>query len=308
MKTRGPAFVLALLAAFGPGLAGAEPARVGDLLARLEPVPEIAVEDLQAGLLARKANLILPADAPRVAALQALATAAGVRFRRAGSGILGSHVTNTGPLNASMHPSGLRDRSLTAPVKALLAPWWSPATGLDHDTQFGEWSATLPDDGQRRLIEVLSLLDHPRPQLPPALVAPETPSPTASLAGLTTWEDLAARLSCPVVTTVLWPAVPAVSTVAELVPALTAAGVPAAWVHGALCLGDRHDRQDATEATAVACLPLPPRTPAERILPVWDEPGWGTMVRGNFVIAVATPAALQDLQARFDAVDRGEQP
>ena len=280
---------------------------LGDLIGRLEPLPEVPVADLESGLLRRSVTVVIPPGARRNATLQALACAGQVRFRATGAGMLGKSLTAPGPWSSQVHPSGLRERGMVDQVRPLLEPWWSSSCGLDHDPQYGDWTATLPPAGHQRLIALLSLLGQPLPVVPPDLPAPETPHPAAPL-GVTNWEALAARTGCPVASTVPWPAVPPVATVAELVPALAVAGIPAAWVHGALCLGDVRDRQDPAESTVIACLPVPPRSTPQAVLPAWNEPGWGVLIQGSFLIAIATPAALQDLQARLDAFDRGELP
>ena len=298
-----------LLVLLRTALPSAEPT-VGDAVARLDPAPVVAVEDLESGILRRAARVVLPPGADRLAALQAVATAAGLRFRAAGGGFLGTALPPVGSPVARTHPSGLRERGLQAQVQPLLAPWWSPATGMDHDPEFGTWTATLPEGGQERLVQVLSLLGSPRPVLPPLVAAPATPHPAIPVDG-TTWPAVAERLGAPIALApaqASWPPVPAVTRVADLVPALRRAGVPSAWIHGALCLGDERDRQDPAEVTEVACLPLPPRTLASRVLPRWDESGWGVVVRGPWLVAVATPAALHALQARCDAADREDLP
>ena len=87
----------------------------------------------------------------------------------AGAGMLGKSLTAPGPWSSQVHPSGLRERGMVDQVRPLLEPWWSSSCGLDHDPQYGDWTATLPPAGHQRLIALLSLLGQP---LPPAAGPP----------------------------------------------------------------------------------------------------------------------------------------
>ncbi len=276
---------------------------------------------------------------------QALAHAAGLWWIDTADGLL---LTSTRrlPLSAlsartlssAMLVDSHADLQAEELVTRLLEPWRTTGEIL-HDRATGAWSATLDDAGHARLVELLSLLQSPRPWAPALLPDAPATDPAGLVSGAqlhpgswSAWCDelaLAAELSVSLEPGLdrgaTAPAVALSGTRAELPRALAAVGLRAALIRGVLCVGRNvpTDSQHPALRRRLAVIPLPhlitdnpagqrlADTLRQRILPsAWDQPGWGlawlptTATRQGFLLAAADPLTIHALLDALTLLDR----
>lgn len=289
---------------------------------------------------------------------QALAHAAGLWWATdvtGGTVLTGDARPPRGPLHARTHSSGLRNQPALEPlVRALTGPWLglSPGTSaratpdvsadaatLDYLPDTGLWQATLDDQGQAQLIQVLGLLQQPLPGVPPLLPDPQTPEPSRRLVGavrVMPWGDWCAALAeatgnsvslAPEVSTRPAPAIAAL-TIADLPTALASAGLRGVCLHGVWCISAvsvPDEREHPAQRRRLGVVPLPHLAAddaagrklaaalRERVIPsAWTQPGWSmswlTTIPGlpaahGLLIAGDAPAIHAVLDA-CDVLDR----
>lgn len=183
-----------------------------------------------------------------------------------------------GPVEVRTLSSTLRRQpQVQALVERLLTPWLGGPAGLSYLPSEGLWSATLDSDGQRQLVELLSLCERPSAQAVSRVADPATPDLRAIIANelsVRSWptlvEGLAQALQAPVA---LSPRVRlrnfpvdgvrlSRQTLGQVAESLRAQGISANWCHGVLCLGDlslpteRVERQHPAQRRRLATIPI----------------------------------------------------
>jgi hypothetical protein len=168
--------------------------------------------------------------------------------------LLNGRHTPRGALSVRVVTSSLRGREDLQPLVArLLAPWLDGRSGVSYLPHDGHWSAALDDDGHRRLIEVLSLLERPQAQAASRIPSPDEPDPrrtTTEAVVAHTWPALVDGLARALGTSVaLSPrlrlrAFPASGVrvarmpLGEVTATLSRHGFTAHWIDGVLCLAE----------------------------------------------------------------------
>ncbi len=241
----------------------------------------------------------------------------------------------SGQRSAGAYPTGLHGRPGLVPlVRAAMVPWLGGDAAISADPDTGQWSASLDGDGHARLVELLSILQHPQPLVPPLL-----PDPGSALAGrqserpiqATSWGGLAERLATAFrLTTALEGAI-APSTPCQVdlpagplsqLPALLAAhGIHVALIRGALCLGRTPplDREHPAARRRLAVLPiahLARRTGDDALIAsillrqvdpaAWKLPGWTIipMDDPHCLVVAADIATIHRVAAAMARIER----
>ncbi len=239
-----------------------------------------------------------------------------------------------GQRSAGVHPTGLHGRPGLIPlVRAAMAPWLGGDAATTSDPATGQWSASLDSDGHARLIELLSILQHPEPLVPPLV-----PDAGSAIGGrrsqeslqATTWGGLAQRLAAAYhLSTALAGTIPP-DTPCQVdlpagplneVPALLAPkGIQAAVLRGALCLGRTppDDREHPAARRRLAVLPIAHLATRRgddaliasiilrRVDPAgWKQPGWTIIPLDDphCLIVAADTATIHHVVAALAAIE-----
>ncbi len=271
---------------------------------------------------------------------QAVANAAGLWWVDTTDGIVLTSARRLPPTTLSSRsiPSGLLvDPQAEALVPRLLEPWRTGGEIL-HDPATGMWIATLDNAGHARLVELLSLLQLPRPWAPALLAEDPALDPTRPLNGSlrpgswSAWCDelaLAADLSVSLEPGIdqgaTAPALVLGGTRADLPRLLAGVGLRASLIRGVCCIGRAPavDRQHPALRRRLAAIPLPhlvndaatgqrvAEALRRQVLPArWNEPGWGlewiptTATRPGFLLIAADPPTIHMVLDALDVLDR----
>lgn len=173
-----------------------------------------------------------------------------------------SAIPPRGALSARTMTSTLRRQPALVPIaEHLLAPWLGGQAGLSYLPNEGQWSASLDEDGHRRLVEFLSLCERPASQAASRLADADTPDQRRLLSAeisVRSWPALVTELAQATQTSVAlsprlrlrtFPTdgvkIPQV-TLAQLSETLRQHGIAARWCRGVLCLGENSVTQART--------------------------------------------------------------
>jgi hypothetical protein len=165
-----------------------------------------------------------------------------------------SAIPPRGALSARTLSSTLRSQpALEQLAEHLLAPWLGGQAGLSYLPNEGQWSASLDEDGHRRLVEFLSLCERPTSQAASRIADADTPDQRRLLGAeisVRSWPALVTELAQSLQTSVAlsprlrlrtFPAdgvkLPRLA-IAQLGDALRPNGIAARWCRGVLCLGE----------------------------------------------------------------------
>lgn len=318
---------------------------LGELAQLSDEAPSLAFDVATTAAATRPATLALRKAEP-LALRQAVAHAAGLWWAidpASGKASLTAdpHLPR-GVLRVRAHPSGLlRNAQVEAAVRTLLAPWMGRPAGstggdatLSYDPAGGTWTAVLDADGQAQLVDLLSLLQLPRPQAPDLVPDDETPDPrapvTAALdpgswsawtAGLATALGASVSLAPGLDDGATAPALTLAGTRGEVAATLARAGLRATAIHGVWCLGRDvpEDRQHPALRRRLAVLPIPHlaadeeagqriATVVREALPVstWQQPGWDLRwsVPSHGLLVAADAATIHRVLDALDVLDR----
>ncbi|HEX3132060.1 MAG TPA: hypothetical protein VHX44_00590, partial [Planctomycetota bacterium] len=161
-----------------------------------------------------------------------------------------------GALSARTLTSTLRRQPALEPLaEHLLAPWLGGQAGLSYLPNEGQWSASLDEDGHRRLVEFLSLCERPASQAASRVSDADTPDQRRLLGAeisVRSWPALVTELAQATQASISlsprlrlrpFPAdgvkLPRMA-IAQLDTALRQNGIAARWCRGVLCLGENH--------------------------------------------------------------------
>ncbi|MBA3683749.1 MAG: hypothetical protein H0W72_00660 [Planctomycetes bacterium] len=233
----------------------------------------LAPGDAVIGLADRPVRLVLAGASPS-AVRQALAHALACWWARSADGIViyqRGAVLPLGPLSSRTISSGLpgtvaNERRLCQ----LLAPWLGDRrTGLAAVDDGSLWAATLDADGHARLVETLGVLERGEPRCPPLIGDPEAVDPDRRMAhrvAALEWpayivalaDATGLSISCaPGIEAGKPPALDA-CRLGDIPARLGERGVPAAIVHGVICLGTAasEEREHPALRRRLALLPV----------------------------------------------------
>ena len=249
-----------------------------------------------------------------------------------------------GVLRVRAHPTALlRDAEAEVAVRTLISPWLGRPAGspggeatLAYDPAAGTWTAVLDADGQAQLVDLLTLLQLPRPQAPDLVPDDGTPDPRIPVSAAIdpgSWSAWTATLSAALGASVSLapglddgataPAVVLTGTRGDVAPALARIGLRAAAIQGVWCIARDipEDRQHPALRRRIAVLPIPHLAADEaagrRIstavraslgASTWEQPGWdlrwSAPSRGLLVAADA--ATIHRVLDALDVLDRLE--
>lgn len=238
------------------------------------------VDLLVAGINRTQVSLCL-VDAGPDACRQALAFALDCWWARDADGAIvlsGGERPPHGAMEVRTLTSTLRRQTqIQGLVERLMAPWLGGPAGVSYLPSDGLWSATLDQEGHRRLVELLSLCERPLAQAVSRVTDPGTPDPrrlTTRELSAHSWttlvDGLAQVLQAPVALSprLRLRAFPSSGTnfrrqsVREVTDSLRSLGLTAYWCHGVLCLGEtslpkeRGDRQHPAQRRRLAIIPI----------------------------------------------------
>jgi hypothetical protein len=298
---------------------------------------------LASGVSTTRASLVL-ADAGTASCRQALAFALDCWWADGPAGqitlLTGRHLPQ-GPLQVQSLGSTLRRQSEVLPlVERLMVPWLGGDAGISLLPSDGLWTATLDGEGQRRLLELLTLLERPAPQVSSHVPDAAQPDPrrfTTAPLRATSWVALMegiGRVSgislslSPLLRLRVFPAGGIElerQPLGSLVQALQAHGVTATWCRGVLCLGEAGrapelvEREHPGQRRRLAVIPighlvsgpfdgeLVATALRTRVAPAWwTQPGAGLVHIERFraLLVAADPATQQAVLAALGAIDR----
>lgn len=238
------------------------------------------VDLLVAGISRTQASLSLVNAGPD-ACRQALAFALDCWWARDADGAIALS-TGERPPHGEMEVRTLtstlrRQPQIQRLVERLLVPWLGGPAGVSYLPSEGLWSATLDQDGHRRLVELLSLCERPLAQAASRVPDPGTPDfrrLTTRELSAHSWATLVEGLAQVMqVSVALSPRLrlrtfPSTGTsfprqsVGELTDSVRSLGIAAYWCQGVLCLGEpslpkeRGERQHPAQRRRLAIIPL----------------------------------------------------
>ena len=317
--------------------------------------PSLAFDLATSPVGAKPITVCLRAAEP-AAVRQALAFSVGVWWAEDAAG--GVSLTSDarpprGPLRARTHSSGLRNTPATEKlVRELAAPWLGAGPGfgptgdrqelatLTYVPENGLWLATLDANGQARLVEILTLLQLPTPNVPPLVPDPGTPLGDQLLSnpiGVMPWSDWVTALASATGHSVsLAPGIAGVRaapeirarTIAEIPAALAIAGIRSACIQGVWSLsstGVPDDREHPVQRLRYGIIPLPhlaaddaagQRLAANlrtHVVPdAWTRPGWDLawlptiagIAPAKGLLIAADPGTIHAVMDACDVLDR----
>lgn len=312
---------------------------LGGLAGLTEASPGLAY-DVATGAAGNAPITLSLREAAPATVRQALAHAAGLWWIDTPDGIVLTSARRLPPgeLSARSIPSGLlKDPQAEELVPRLLEPWRTGGE-IIHDPATGMWVATLDSAGHAQLVELLSLLQRPRPWAPALLADEPALDPSRPIAGALhpgSWSawcdelaqaaDLSVSLEPGLDQGATAPALALGGTRADLPRLLAAVGLRATLIRGVCCIGraPASDRQHPALRRRLAAIPLPHlvdssadgRRVAEalqrQVLPTrWSEPGWdvewipATTSRTGFLLVAADPPTIHAVLDALDVLDR----
>ena len=309
--------------------------------------PELAFEIATTADASRPVTLALFSAAP-VARDQALAFAAGAWWAIDTDG--NSQLTRApapphGRLRADRRPYNLSaDPTAITLVTTALAPWTTRIPGdavregtLGYDPASASWFATLDDAGHNRLLDVLTLLQTPRPQAPallPDLGLPPSETIYAVDVPGGAWRDwcqqfataVSANVSIdPTLAATIPPPLSAHGGMRDIQAALSVQGIASQCLAGTWCLGPSAqipviaNREHPAQRSRLAFIPIPHllqegvtgEALAEALRaavapPAWTLPGWTLSWRPTVqaLIVIADPPTIHAVLDALDSLDR----
>ena len=322
-------------------------AALGELDQLSSDAPSLAFDIATSADATRPATLVLRAAQP-LALRQAVAFAAGLWWvvdpATGRASLTADGHLPRGVLRVRAHPTGLLGNAeIEAAVRTLIAPWLGrPAASsggdatITYDPASGTWTAVLDADGQSQLVDLLLLLQLPRPQVPDLVPDDETPDPRTPVAASLdpgSWSAWAVALSAALDGSVSLapgldsgataPAVALSGTRGEAAAALERAGLQAAAIHGVWCIGraSPEDRQHPALRRRIAVLPIPhlaaDDAAGRRIASAvrvalgastWRNPGWDLhwSAPSHGLLVAADAVTIHRTLDVLDRLDRGE--
>ncbi len=264
--------------------------------------------------------------------------------------LTGAMTPPRGRLRVDTHTSGLTGAANSAginpledTVRALMAPWLAAEAGganvpsLTYEPDSGTWTATLDEDGQSRLVGLLSDLQRLRARVPP-LLADSREGAAAQVwrdgnplrlpaGGWSAWcrtladaLDGSVALAAGVGIGADAPAVELPLDPGGLAERLAAVHLRIAEIHGVWCVGHEPPMDDLHPALRrrIAILPIPhlvteavsgARIAAALARRVPDLPGWGVHVLpdGRTLLVAADTASIHGVLDLLDRLDRAGQ-
>lgn len=318
---------------------------LGELAQLSVDAPSLAFDIATGAGATRPATLVLRQAEP-LALRQAVAHAAGLWWvvdpTTGRASLTADGHLPRGVLRVRAHPTGLlRDAEVDTAVRTLIAPWLGRPPGgtggdatITYDPANGTWTAVLDADGQAQLVDLLSLLQLPRPQVPDLVPDAETPDPrTPVAAGLDpgSWSAWATALSTALGGSVSLapgldsgataPAMALAGSRGGIAAALASAGLQAAAIHGVWCIGRSapEDRQHPALRRRIAVLPIPHLAADDaaglRIASAvraalgdatWRNPGWDLRWSppSHGLLVAADAASIHRVLDALDVLDR----
>lgn len=294
------------------------------------------VDLLVAGINRTQASLCL-VDAGPDACRQALAFALDCWWARDADGAITLSSSERPPHGAmevrTLTSTLRRQPQIQRLVERLLSPWLGGPAGVSYLPSEGLWSATLDQDGHRRLVELLSLCERPLAQAASRVADPGTPDfrrlTTRELSAhswATLVEGLAQVMQAPVALSPrlrlrTFPSAGANfprQSVGGVTDTLRSLGIVAYWCQGVLCLGEpalpkeRGERQHPAQRRRLAIIPIAHLldNPVDGELVVatlrrhvaprwWDLPGAGI----EFLADSGTLLVAADVDTQHEVLD-----
>ena len=309
--------------------------------------PGLAFEVATTADASRPVTVALVNTAP-VARDQALAFAAGAWWAIDADGrsrLTLSPAPPRGRLRADRRPCNLTgDPTAITLVSNALTPWTTRIPGdairqgtLSYDEASASWIATLDNSGHNRLLDVLTLLQTPRPQAPallPDLGLPPVDTVYALAIPSGAWRDwcqqfaaaVAANVSIdPALAATIPPPLTVTGGLREVQAALRAQGIASQCFAGTWCLGSSAqvpaiaNREHPAQRSRLALVPIPHllqegvtgEALAEALRaavapPAWTLPGWTLSWRPTLqaLIVIADPPTIHLVLDALDILDR----